>query len=404
MALLVALVAVGNSTTNRGAGMAPAPLEPARRGGHDCTARHPWVALHTAQNSKDCWAAAAAAATTTADATADANAYGHNEPRRHSATEDKALRATPGRAIRAPWGRGLSPNWGGGLSANPTWSAMQCLQGPRMPSEQPDRASEHESTRPQCPNRSPLPTSTTHHRPAMLTSDARPRSLPRKPTRLKLVPHNYNSKKKTTNGPSPPEKNQNPPKNSRNRSGPPNLDPHNYNSLKKTFTGPPPFEKKKRNLPKNSRNRSGPRGNIRYPESNYPQAGRVPNYSPTSNRPGVTAGTLLLSVIKQLEIYASRKRDPTQIEKYGAPKLGDHRQVPARVWVDPIYLIRTTNRSSKRPRSRRPRKGKRRPKKARPATARTALGTTTHRAQQAHRRERSEWRVARRKRRRRDDG
>ena len=244
MALLVALVAVGNSTTNRGAGMAPAPLEPARRGGHDCTARHPWVALHTAQNSKDCWAAAAAAATTTADATADANAYGHKEPRRHSATEDKALRATPGRAARAPWGRGLSPNWGGGLSANPTWSAMQCLQGPRMPSEQPDRASEHESTRPQCPNRSPLPTSTTHHRPAMLTSDARPRSLPRKPTRLKLVPHNYNSKKKTTNGPSSPEKNQNPPKNSRNRSGPPNLDPHNYNPLKKTFTGPPPFEKK----------------------------------------------------------------------------------------------------------------------------------------------------------------
>ena len=113
-----------------------------------------------------------------------------------------------------------------------------------MPSEQRDRASEHESTRPQCPNRSPLPTSTTHHRPAMLTSDARPRSLPRKPTRLKLVPHNYNSKKKTTNGPSPPEKNQNPPKNSRNRSGPPNLDPHNYNPLKKTFTGPPPFEKK----------------------------------------------------------------------------------------------------------------------------------------------------------------
>ena len=259
------------------------------------------------------------------------------------------------------------PSVGGAYQQNHTWSAVQCLQGPRLPTEQPDRASEHESTRPQCPNRSPLPTSTTHHRPAMLTSDARPRSLPRKPTRLKLVPHNYNSKKKTTNGPSSPEKNQNPPK--------------------------------------NSRNRSGPRGNIRYPESNYPQAGRVPNYSPTSNRPGVTAGTLLLSVIKQLEIYASRKRDPTQIEKYGAPiKLGDHRQVPARVWVDPIYLIRTTNRSSKRPRSRRPRKGKRRPKKARPATARTALGTTTHRAQQAHRRERNEWRVARRKRRRRDDG
>ena len=372
MALLVALVAVGNSTTNRGAGMAPAPLEPARRGGHDCTARHPWVALHTAQNSKDCWAAAAAAATTTADATADANAYGHKEPRRHSATEDKALRATPGRAIRAPWGRGLSPNGGGAYQQNHTWRAMQCLQGPRMPSEQPDRASEHESTRPQCPNRSPLPTSTTHHRPAMLTSDARPRSLPRKPTRLKLVPHNYNSKKKTTNGPSSPEKNQNPPKNSRNRSGPPEI--------------------------------------IRYPESNYPQTG---NYSPTSNRCEFTAGTLLLS-IKELEIYASRKREHTrretparrQIEKYGAPKLGDYRQVPARAWVDPIFLlIRTTNRSSKRAHSRRPRKGKRRPKKARqPAITRTALGTTTPRTQRALRREISEWRVARRKRRRCDDG
>ena len=125
MALLMALAAVGNSTTSRGAGMAPAPTEPARRGKHDYTARHPWAALHKPQNIKYCWDAAAAAATTTPDATADENAYGQVEPRRQSATEDKALRATPGRAARAPWGRGLSPNWGGGLSANHSWSAVQ---------------------------------------------------------------------------------------------------------------------------------------------------------------------------------------------------------------------------------------------------------------------------------------
>ena len=113
MALLVALAAIDNSTTNRGAGMAPAPLEPARRGEHYHTARHPWAALNKIQYIKHCWVAAAAAATTRPDATADEKAYGHTEPRRQSATEDKALRATPGRAARAPWGRGLSPNWGG---------------------------------------------------------------------------------------------------------------------------------------------------------------------------------------------------------------------------------------------------------------------------------------------------
>ena len=149
MALLVALAAIDNSTTNRGAGMAPAPLEPARRSEHHHTARHPWAALNKTQNNIQCWAAAAAATTTIPDATADENAYGQREPRRQSATEDKALRATPGRAARAPWGRGLSPDWGGGLSANHTWSAVQCLQGPRMPSEHPDRAPEHGSTRPQ---------------------------------------------------------------------------------------------------------------------------------------------------------------------------------------------------------------------------------------------------------------
>ena len=125
MALLMALAAIDNSTTSRGAGMAPAPLEPARRGEHNHTARHPWVALHKSQFTIHCWEAAAAAATTTPDATADGNAYGQLEPRRQRATEDKAPRATPGRAVRAPWGRGLSPNWGGGLSANHSWSAVQ---------------------------------------------------------------------------------------------------------------------------------------------------------------------------------------------------------------------------------------------------------------------------------------
>ena len=169
-----------------------------------------------------------------------------------------------------------------------------------------------------------------------------------------------------------------------------------------------PFRLRRRD---NSRNRSEPLETIRYPESNYPQTG---NYSPTGNRRGFTAGRTVLLTINLLEVHASRKRENTrceiparrQIEKYGAPKLGDYRQVPARAWVDPIFLlIRTTNRSSKRAHSRRPRKGKRRPKKARqPAITRTALGTTTPRTQRALRRERSEWRVARRKRRRCDDG
>ena len=64
MALLGALAAISNSTTNRGAGMAPAPLEPARRGEHYHTARHPWAALNKIQYNKHCWVAAAAAATT----------------------------------------------------------------------------------------------------------------------------------------------------------------------------------------------------------------------------------------------------------------------------------------------------------------------------------------------------
>ena len=282
-----------------------------------------------------------------------------------------ARSATSGRDILSPMEKRPLSQWGGGLSAKPTWSAIQRPHGSELHTEHSGRATEHETTRPRSPNRSPLPALPTHPTPAMLTCDARPRSLSGNSTKMKLDPHNYNFKKKTCIGPPPPERIQNPPKNSRNRSGPrPEI--------------------------------------IRHPERNYPQTG---NYSPTSNRCEFTAGTLLLS-IKELEIYASRKREHTrretparrQIEKYGAPKLGDYRQVPARVWVDPIFLIRTTNRSSKRARSRRPRKGKRRPKKARPATARTALGTTTHRAQQAHRRERSEWRVARRKRRRRDDG
>ena len=113
MALLMALAAIDNSTTSRGAGMAPAPLEPARRGKHNHTARHPWVALHKSQFTIHCWVAAAAAATTFLDAMAVENAYGQSEPRRQSAAEDKAPRATPRRAVRAPRGRGLSPNWGG---------------------------------------------------------------------------------------------------------------------------------------------------------------------------------------------------------------------------------------------------------------------------------------------------
>ena len=178
MALLLALAATDNSTTNRGAGMAPAPLEPARRSEHYYTARHPWAALNKLYNSEHCRVAAATAATTIPDAAADENAYGHKEPRRQRATEDKAPRATPGRAVRAPWGRGLSPDWGGGLSANHSWRAVQCLQEPRMPSEHPDRPSGQESTRPLGTNRSPHPTSTTYHRPAMLPSQASPGAHP----------------------------------------------------------------------------------------------------------------------------------------------------------------------------------------------------------------------------------
>ena len=117
------------------------------------------------------------------------------------------------------------------------------LWGPRLPLVQPDRPPGHESTRPRSPNRSPLPALPTHPTPAMLTCDARPRSLSGNSTKMKLDPHNYNFLKKTCIGPPPPERIQNPPKNSRNRSGPPNIDPHNFNPQKKNFTGPPSKKK-----------------------------------------------------------------------------------------------------------------------------------------------------------------
>ena len=128
---------------------------------------------------------------------------------------------------------------------------VDCLWGPRLPSVQPDRPPGHESTRPRSPNRSPQPTSPTHQPPAMLTRDVRPRSLSEKSTKMKLDPHNYNSEKNIFIGPPPPEKNQNPPKNSRNRSGPPDIDPHNYNSQKNLYWPPPP-SKKKTDPPKKS--------------------------------------------------------------------------------------------------------------------------------------------------------
>ena len=243
MALLAALAAMGISTTSRRPAMAPAPLEPARRDGHGDSARRSRIARQPTQFSIYCGAAAGAANTTTNDPHDPEGAHGQAEPRQRSMLELMARSATSGRDILSPMEKRPLSQWGGGLSANPTWSAIQRPHGPELHTEQPGRAPEHETTRPRSPNRSPLPALPTHPTPAMLTCDARPRSLSGNSTKMKLDPHNYNFKKKTCIGPPPPERIQNPPKNSRNRSGPPNIDPHNFNPQKKTLLDPPSKKK-----------------------------------------------------------------------------------------------------------------------------------------------------------------
>ena len=191
--------------------MAPAPLEPARRDGHGDSARRSRIARQPTQFSIDCRAAAGAANTTTTDPHDPEGAHGQAEPRQRSMLELMARSATSGRDILSPMEKRPLSQWGGGLSAKPTWSAIQRPHGPRLHTEQPVRPPAYESTGPRSPNRSLLPTSPTHQPPAMLTRNARPRSLSGNSTKMKLDPHNYKFKKKKLYWTPSPRKNSEPP-------------------------------------------------------------------------------------------------------------------------------------------------------------------------------------------------